>query len=71
MNGTSSLNRRLYFLLNMAMVIMYAIGGIVLFFWHIPSIPDSNRYILSGVLFLYAIYRGVNLARKYKRIAKK
>jgi hypothetical protein len=56
---------RFYYILNMFMILMYALGGIVLFFWKMPNLPATNRYIISGVLLLYSTYRGIVLYRKF------
>ena len=41
--------QRISFILNIFMVLAYGLGGIALFFWKIPSIPDQNRKIASGI----------------------
>lgn len=56
---------RFSIIINLVMVSMYAIGGIILFFWHMPSLPDTNRYIIASVLLLYSAYRGIILYRKF------
>jgi len=48
------------------MILAYAFGGIALFFWKLPSVPDQNRKIASGVLILYAGYRTFKLLRTKK-----
>jgi hypothetical protein len=68
MKRPSSLSERFYLILNVVMVLMYACGGIILYFWQLPSIPTYNRKILSGVLILYSIYRGAVLYNKSKKI---
>jgi len=57
---------RIAFLLNLFMVLAYALGGIALYFWKFPSIPDQNRKIASGILLLYAAYRTFRLFSKKK-----
>jgi len=51
---------------NIFMILAYAFGGIALFFWKLPSVPDQNRKIASGVLILYAGYRTFKLLRTKK-----
>lgn len=55
-----------YFILNLFMILMYGCGGVILYFWKFPQIPDSSRKIFAGVLVLYAIYRGAVLYNKFK-----
>jgi hypothetical protein len=55
---------RISFLLNLFMVFAYASGGVALFFWNLPGIPEKNRKILSAVLILYAAFRAFKLFRK-------
>lgn len=58
--------QRIAVILNIFMVLAYGLGGIALFFWKIPSIPDQNRKIASGVLILYAAYRAFRIFRTKK-----
>ncbi len=57
---------RISIILNLVMVSMYAVGGIILFFWPMPSLPDTNRYIIASVLVVYSAYRGMILYRKFR-----
>jgi hypothetical protein len=57
-------SERVSFMLNVFMVLAYALGGAALFFWKLPAVPDQNRKILSGVLVLYAGFRAFRLFRK-------
>lgn len=58
--------QRISFILNIFMVLAYGLGGIALFFWKIPSIPDQNRKIASGILVLYAAFRAYRMFRTKK-----
>ncbi len=58
---------RVSFLLNIFMILAYAFGGVALFFWKLPSVPDHNRKIAAGVLILYAGYRTYKLLRTQKK----
>lgn len=55
---------RISVILNVFMILAYALGGVALFFWKIPAIPDQNRKILAGVLILYSGLRAFKLLRK-------
>lgn len=57
---------RFSYIINLFMVMMYAMGGIILLFWKMPGLPDTNRYIIAGALILYSAYRGIVLYRKFK-----
>lgn len=61
MSKRKSSAERISYLLNILMACMYAAGGIILFFWHIPGLTDQNRYVLGGVLIAYAVYRIIKL----------
>ena len=69
MRKRSSLSERLYLIINIIMIIIYASVGTFLFFWQTNSIQPSSRKIFSGVLMLYAAYRGFSLFRKIKSTA--
>lgn len=50
------------FYLNLAMVFVYALAGILLLFvWHIETLPKSNSIVIGCVLLLYAAYRAYKL----------
>lgn len=69
MRKRSLLSERLYLIINIIMIVIYASVGIFLFFWQTNSIVSSSRKIFSGVLILYAAYRGFSLIRKIKTTA--
>ena len=54
---------RVSFILNIFMILAYAFGGIALFFWKLPSVPDNNRKIAAAVLIIYSGYRTYKLLR--------
>ncbi len=58
--------QKIVVILNIFMVLAYGLGGIALFFWKLPSIPDYNRKVASGILILYAVYRAVRVFRTKK-----
>ena len=66
MRWRSTLSERLYLILNIIMILIYALVGTILFFWQTDSFPPINRKIFSGVLLLYATYRGFSFFRKIK-----
>ncbi len=57
---------KVHYILNLFMVLMYAMVGVTMIFWHMPSLPTMNRYIIAGVLLIYSGYRGIVLYRKFK-----
>ncbi len=59
-----SSGERISFILNAFMVLAYALGGVALYFWNLPGVPEQNRKIASAVLILYAGYRTFKLFRK-------
>ena len=54
---------RVSFVLNSFMILAYGLAGVALYFWRMPSISDSNRKVLSGVLILYSLFRLYKLLR--------
>jgi hypothetical protein len=60
----SSLSDRLYLVLNIMMILIYAGCGIAIFFWQNSSILSFSRKMFGGILLLYAAYRGIVLYRK-------
>jgi hypothetical protein len=62
--------RRFHFYFNLAMVLIYAIIGLLLLFIiRLDSIPKTNTLVIGSVLLLYAAYRGYKL-NKERRPAK-
>jgi hypothetical protein len=58
------------FYLNLAMVLVYALAGILLLsVWHIETRPKSNSIVIGCVLLLYAAYRAYKIYREKKSVA--
>lgn len=54
---------RISFVLNLFMIFAYGLGGVAIYFWRMPSIPDRSREVFSGVLILYSLFRLYKLLR--------
>ncbi len=67
MRKRSPLSEQLYLILNIIMVLIYGLSGVALYFWQTPNVPGSTRKLFSGILLLYASYRGFALYRKTQR----
>ena len=59
-----SSSERVTFILNAFMILAYALGGVALYFWNMPGLPEKNRKIVSAVLILYSGFRAFKLFRK-------
>jgi hypothetical protein len=66
MGTNSSLSKRLYFIMNAMMVMIYAGSGIAVYFWESLSLPPTTRKVLSLTLIMYSFYRGFLLFKKFK-----
>ena len=69
MRMRSPLSDRLYLIINLIMILIYAGAGVALFFCKTNLISDTSRKVFSGTLILYSIYRGFSLYRKIKTAA--
>ena len=66
MDRRSSLSERLYFIINIIMIFIYAGSGITLLLWRIPAVSTLSRQSFGVILLLYSFYRGFSLLRKTK-----
>jgi hypothetical protein len=59
--------RRFHFYFNLAMVLIYAVAGILLLFVvKFDSIPKTNITVIGCVLLLYSAYRGYKVFKEKK-----
>ena len=63
--------RRFHFYFNLAMVLIYAVAGLLLLFIiKFDTIPKMNTIVIACVLLLYAAYRGYKLNKEKRSSAK-
>ncbi len=66
MKESGNLSKKIYFLFNLSMILLYACAGLLLIFVWPPAevLPEFNRIGLGIVLLIYAVYRSFKIYRK-------